>query len=82
MKDDGETLTSDYEYRRNRIVSSGETVVVVPERHQYRFQTRLRPQKTGLLLVGLGGNNGTTVVGSTIANREKMTWRTRWVRIG
>ncbi|KAH7702754.1 Protein INOS-1 [Aphelenchoides avenae] len=77
VKDDGETLTSDYEYRRNKIVSSGETVVVVPERHQYRFQTRLRPQKTGLLLVGLGGNNGTTVVGSTIANREKMTWRTR-----
>jgi len=29
------------------------------------------------MLVGLGGNNGTTVVGGCIANREGITWRTK-----
>lgn len=29
------------------------------------------------MIVGLGGNNGTTLVGGVIANREKLTWRTK-----
>jgi myo-inositol-1-phosphate synthase len=29
------------------------------------------------MVVGLGGNNGSTVVAGAIANREKLTWRTK-----
>jgi myo-inositol-1-phosphate synthase len=29
------------------------------------------------MLVGLGGNNGTTFTGGIIANREKLTWHTK-----
>lgn len=29
------------------------------------------------MLVGLGGNNGTTLVGGMIANREGITWMTK-----
>ena len=29
------------------------------------------------MLVGLGGNNGTTLVGGVIANREGITWKTK-----
>jgi len=29
------------------------------------------------MIVGLGGNNGTTVVAGAIANREKLSWRTK-----
>jgi myo-inositol-1-phosphate synthase len=29
------------------------------------------------MFVGLGGNNGTTVTGGIIANRENLTWTTR-----
>jgi len=29
------------------------------------------------MIVGLGGNNGTTIVGGTISNREGITWRTK-----
>ena len=29
------------------------------------------------MLVGLGGNNGTTLVGGAIANREGITWKTK-----
>lgn len=58
----------------------GETLEVTPEIHQYRFQTKLKPAKTGLLLVGIGGNNGSTVFGATIANRENMSWKTKYFR--
>ena len=30
-----------------------------------------------IMLVGLGGNNGTTLVGGVIANREGITWKTK-----
>jgi myo-inositol-1-phosphate synthase len=33
--------------------------------------------RTGVLLVGIGGNNGTTVVGSLYANRNNLTWQTK-----
>jgi len=29
------------------------------------------------MMVGLGGNNGTTILGGIIANREKMEWMTK-----
>jgi myo-inositol-1-phosphate synthase len=33
--------------------------------------------RLGVMLVGLGGNNGSTVVAGAIANREGITWRTK-----
>ncbi|KAI6172185.1 Inositol-3-phosphate synthase [Aphelenchoides besseyi] len=77
VTNDGTTLTAVYEHRRNKITKRGNSITITPEEHAYNFKTTLKPRKTGLLLVGLGGNNGTTVVGSTIANREKMEWRTK-----
>ena len=77
IKNDGNVLFSNFEYRRNEIKSTSNGITVTPKRHQYRFKTILKPKKTGLLLVGLGGNNGSTVVGATIANKEKMSWKTR-----
>ncbi|KAK0393511.1 hypothetical protein QR680_000245 [Steinernema hermaphroditum] len=73
----GDTLTSEYAYRKNKVEVEGTKIKVSPQVFNYQFQTKLTPARTGLLLVGLGGNNGSTVVGSTIANREQMSWRTR-----
>ncbi|TMS33229.1 hypothetical protein L596_000991 [Steinernema carpocapsae] len=75
---EGDTLTADYPYRKNKVecLEDG-TINVTPQVFNYKFQTQLTPGRTGLLLVGLGGNNGSTVVGATIANREQMFWRTR-----
>lgn len=33
--------------------------------------------KLGLMLVGLGGNNGTTLTGGLLANKKSLKWRTR-----
>ncbi len=32
-------------------------------------------KKVGLLVVGIGGANGTTMVAGILANRKKMSWR-------
>lgn len=41
------------------------------------IRTERKVPKLGLLLVGIGGNNGSTLVASLEANRNKMTWRTK-----
>jgi len=38
---------------------------------------RTVPKKLGLLLVGLGGNNGSTFVAGLIANKRKLSWETK-----
>lgn len=32
--------------------------------------------KLGVMLVGWGGNNGTTITAALIANKHKLTWET------
>ena len=39
--------------------------------------TSKKVPKLGVMLVGLGGNNGSTFTAGIIANREKMTWDTK-----
>lgn len=38
------------------------------------IKTDKRVPKLGVMLVGLGGNNGSTFVAGVIANKESMTW--------
>lgn len=51
--------------------------VVTPSRTEYTFKTNKVVPKTGMMLVGWGGNNGSTVTAGIIANQQKMTWRTK-----
>lgn len=41
------------------------------------FRTMRKVPRTGLMLVGWGGNNGTTVTGAIIANRHQMQFRNK-----
>ena len=78
VKNDGTYLTSSFQYRRNKIEHSQDgSLSITPQIHDYVFKTLLKPKKTGLMLVGFGGNNGSTFYGATIANKMKMTWRTK-----
>jgi len=71
------SITTDYSYRSTETrVVNGE-VVVTPKETKYTFKTVSKVPKTGLLIVGLGGNNGSTVVAGTIANKMNMTWNTK-----
>eukprot|EP00587_Corethron_hystrix_P006030 CAMPEP_0113298706 /NCGR_PEP_ID=MMETSP0010_2-20120614/1039_1 /TAXON_ID=216773 ORGANISM="Corethron hystrix, Strain 308" /NCGR_SAMPLE_ID=MMETSP0010_2 /ASSEMBLY_ACC=CAM_ASM_000155 /LENGTH=529 /DNA_ID=CAMNT_0000151805 /DNA_START=86 /DNA_END=1675 /DNA_ORIENTATION=- /assembly_acc=CAM_ASM_000155 len=62
-------------YRYDSTVVEGN--VVKPVATEMQFRTQQKIGKVGVLLVGLGGNNGCTCVAGTIANRLKMTWETK-----
>jgi len=70
-------IVSDYIYRTNQARIENDKVVVSPKETKFTFQTEMKVPKTGVMLVGLGGNNGSTVVAGAIANREGITWRTK-----
>lgn len=70
-------LESRFSYRKNHFETRTDGLHVIPKEHEYSFKTVLTPRKTGLLLVGLGGNNGSTAVGSIFANQYAMTWKTK-----
>lgn len=65
--DEAGDLLADFDYRRNQIsrLPNGR-MRVTPKLHRYQFKTAMKPHKTGLMLVGIGGNNGTTVVGQSL----------------
>lgn len=41
------------------------------------FQTKRKVPKTGLMLVGWGGNNGTTITAGILANKLGLSWQTK-----
>eukprot|EP01063_Lacrimia_lanifica_P012921 TRINITY_DN19612_c0_g1_i1.p2 TRINITY_DN19612_c0_g1~~TRINITY_DN19612_c0_g1_i1.p2 ORF type:complete len:515 (+),score=243.78 TRINITY_DN19612_c0_g1_i1:60-1604(+) len=70
-------ITTKYGYDSTAVKVCGDDVVVTPKRQEYELRTSRRVPKMGMMLVGLGGNNGTTVAAGIIANREGISWRTR-----
>ena len=45
------------------------------------FRTERNVKKIGLMLVGWGGNNGSTVTGAILANKHGMEWETKDGRV-
>jgi myo-inositol-1-phosphate synthase len=43
----------------------------------YTIKTDLHVPKVGLMLIGWGGNNGSTLTASIIANRKRLSWKTK-----
>jgi myo-inositol-1-phosphate synthase len=41
---------------------------------EHRIKTEKKVPKLGVMLVGLGGNNGSTMVAGILANRKKLSW--------
>jgi myo-inositol-1-phosphate synthase len=71
-----EFIESKYLYEMNHcdVDHPNKTVKITPRKYQYNFRTKRQVQRTGVMLVGWSGNNGTTITGAIIANREKITW--------
>ena len=57
--------------------SKAQSYVAVPRQTTYTFRTQRRVPRLGVMLVGWGGNNGSTVTAMTLANRMKMEWHTK-----
>ncbi|KAI8031510.1 Inositol-3-phosphate synthase [Camellia lanceoleosa] len=50
---------------------------IKPKSVKYEFKTDTHVPKLGVMLVGWGGNNGSTLTGGVIANREGISWATK-----
>ncbi|KAI8808739.1 Myo-inositol-1-phosphate synthase [Cladochytrium replicatum] len=84
-----EYILSEYKYRDAKVIPqtangngqsaySGPAYTVFPTETTYEFRVkRNAPKRLGLMLVGWGGNNGSTLTAAVIANREKLTWHTK-----
>ncbi|KAF2087804.1 Myo-inositol-1-phosphate synthase [Saccharata proteae CBS 121410] len=71
-------IKSKYTYRTTAIESGPDgKFVATPKETKYDFKVDRKVPKTGMMLVGLGGNNGTTVTAGIIANKRGLVWDTR-----
>jgi myo-inositol-1-phosphate synthase len=70
-------ITSKYSYRTTEVNVTDGKYVASPKEKLYDFKTERKVGKVGLMLVGLGGNNGTTVTAGILANRQDLKWQTK-----
>ncbi|RYO95542.1 hypothetical protein DL764_007664 [Monosporascus ibericus] len=74
-----EEILSRYTYRTTIVskdAASGK-YVAKPKETAYEFKTDRKVPRVGMMLVGWGGNNGTTVTAGIIANQRRLVWDTR-----
>ncbi|CAG8784185.1 567_t:CDS:2, partial [Acaulospora colombiana] len=72
-------IIADYAYNNVTVIKNeiDGILEVLPTETKYQFKTELNIPKVGLMMVGWGGNNGSTLTASIMANRENITWRTK-----
>ncbi|KAJ2807678.1 Myo-inositol-1-phosphate synthase [Coemansia guatemalensis] len=72
-------IESDYLYDTTVVSRDAESgqLKAKPTKVHYQFKTKTNVGRVGLMMVGWGGNNGTTVTASILANRKGISWETR-----
>ena len=76
--DQKSVLLAAYDYQTTKVSNSpdGKTVVT-PVTQTLTFKTNCKVPRLGCMLVGWGGNNGSTLTASVLANKLKVEWRTK-----
>jgi len=70
-------IESNYNYSTSKVVIDENQLLVIPETTHYQFRTQRKVPKLGVMLVGWGGNNGTTVTAAVMANKMGISWNTK-----
>lgn len=71
-------IKSKYVYHTTSITKAEDgKYIATPKETLYDFKVERKVGKVGVMLVGWGGNNGTTVTAGIIANRRGLVWKTR-----
>ncbi|KAJ0009084.1 hypothetical protein NQD34_016499 [Periophthalmus magnuspinnatus] len=70
-------IEADYVYQSTAVHREGDYITVTPHNTQMTFRTQSHVPRLGVMLVGWGGNNGTTVTAAVLANKLQLTWRTK-----
>lgn len=66
-------ILADYVYENTTVEGN----IVKPTKIMMKIKTDINMGKVGVMLVGIGGNNGTTCVAGSIANKLGLTWETK-----
>lgn len=66
-------IVAKYDYTVTRVEGNVATPVV----EKYELKTKRAVPKLGVMIVGIGGNNGSTLVASVLANKNKLSWTTK-----
>ncbi|XP_012708032.2 inositol-3-phosphate synthase 1-A [Fundulus heteroclitus] len=70
-------IEAHYSYQTSSVHQEGNRITVTPRSTEMTFRTERRVPRLGVMLVGWGGNNGTTVTAAVLANKLGLTWRTK-----
>ncbi len=71
-------IRSKFSYHTTSVAETADgKFIATPKSTIYDFKVDRKVPKTGVMLVGWGGNNGTTVTAGIIANRRGLVWETR-----
>ncbi|XP_059016522.1 inositol-3-phosphate synthase 1 isoform X2 [Mustela lutreola] len=72
-----DTIEAQYEYRTACVSREGSVLKVYPTSTRFTFRTARQVPRLGVMLVGWGGNNGSTLTAAVLANRLRLSWPTR-----
>jgi myo-inositol-1-phosphate synthase len=73
-----DSIKTTYTYHTTEVTrTAGNQYVAKPKSETFHFNVDRKVGKVGMMLVGWGGNNGTTVTAGIIANRRGLSWETR-----
>lgn len=73
-----DSVKSNYVYQTTKVEKTeDDTISVTPVDVKMQFETKLKVPKTGVMFVGLGGNNGSTIYAACLANKQGTTWKTK-----
>ncbi|XP_056915503.1 inositol-3-phosphate synthase 1-A-like [Takifugu flavidus] len=70
-------ITARYSYQTTSVHRDGNNITASPCATEMTFRTERRVPRLGVMLVGWGGNNGTTVTAAVLANSLGLTWSTK-----
>ncbi|KAJ2945454.1 hypothetical protein O0L34_g267 [Tuta absoluta] len=70
-------ITSNYEYEETLVTKTANEIMAHPYRTSLNIRTGRKVGKLGVMLVGWGGNNGSTFTAAVLANRHQLTWTTK-----
>ncbi|EGS18645.1 myo-inositol 1-phosphate synthase-like protein [Thermochaetoides thermophila DSM 1495] len=71
-------IRSKYVYRTTEVTTAEDgSLIATPRETVYDFKVDRKLPKLGVMLVGWGGNNGSTITAGIIANRRGLVWETR-----
>jgi myo-inositol-1-phosphate synthase len=74
---ESDAIEATYEYHMTACERTATGMHVKPVTQTFEFRTERKVPRMGVMLVGWGGNNGTTLTGGILANKQNLTWETK-----